>query len=188
MRAYKWLLAGGRSAFTGFRWPLPQGGQPGPWVEVTAPLALCRNGVHACRVDQLPHWLGPELWIVQLDGQVVEFDHVLVSSRARLVGTVHSWSAWGRPDFARDCARQAQGMRQPWWRVDHLADVLECAEKGDAPVAGYITAALAGEVAAGGGRGGPDYDRGFLAERTRQAQWLAERLGLVDEGVGLQDG
>jgi hypothetical protein len=79
-------------------------------------------------------------------------------------------------------------MRQPWWRADHLADVLDCAEKGDAPAAGYLTAALAGEVAADGGRDGPDYDRGFLAERTRQAQWLAARLGLVDEPPSPQDG
>ena len=188
MDAYKWLLAGGRSAFTGFRWPLPQGGQPGGWVEVGGPLALCRNGVHACRVDQLPHWLGPELWMVQLDGEVVEFDQVVVSSRARLVETVPSWSAWGRAEFARDCVVEAQAMRRPWWRPHHLSDLLESADKGNAEVAGYITAALAGEVAAGGAREGPDYDSGFLSERSRQAQWLAERLGLVDDRAGWQGG
>jgi hypothetical protein len=187
MRAYKWLAAGGRSAFAGFQWPLPQGGQPGAWVEVSAPLVLCRNGLHACRVDQLPHWLGPELWIVQLGGQVVEFDDVLVCSRARLVETVPSWGAWGRADFARDCARHAQSMRQPWWHDDYLADVLKCAEEGNAAAAGYLTAALAGEIAAGGGRGGPDYDRAFLGERVRQAVWLTERLALGDEAAGRQD-
>jgi hypothetical protein len=147
---------------------------------VTAPLELCRNGVHVCRVDQLPHWLGSELWVVQVEGQVVEFDDVLVSSRARLVETVQSWSSWGRAEFARDCARHAQSVRQSWWHADYLTDVLQSAAVGDAPVAGYITAALAGEVAARGGRVGPDYDRGFLAERARQGRWLAERLELED--------
>ena len=71
-------------------------------------------------------------------------------------------------------------MRQPWWDDGHLRDLLVCAEVGNAPGAGYITAALAGEVTAGGERNGSDYDRGFLRERARQAQWLADRLGLVD--------
>jgi hypothetical protein len=182
MQAYKWLLAGGKSAFTGFAWPLPKGGRSGPWVEVSGPLSLCWNGVHACRVDQLSHWVGPELWVVELDGQVVELEVVVLSSRARLVEKVRSWTDWGKAAFARDCARQAQDMRQPWWRDGHLSDLLVCAEVGDAPAAGYLAAALAGEVAARGGRQGSDYDRGFLRERARQAQWLAARLALADDG------
>jgi hypothetical protein len=188
MRAYKWLLAGGQSAFTGFVWPLPEEGRSGAWVEVGAPLSLCRSGVHACRVDQLSHWLGPELWVVELNGQVVEFDQVVLSSRARLVEKVRSWSDGGEAAFARDCARQAQDMRQSWWRDGHLSDLLMCAEVGNAPGAGYITAALAGEVAAGGERKGSDYDRGFLSERARQAQWLADRLGLAGDGRAGESG
>jgi hypothetical protein len=113
---------------------------------------------------------------------VVEFEVVVLSSRARLVEKIRSWTDGGRAAFARDCARQAQDIRQPWWDDGYLSDLLVCAEVGDAPTAGYLSAALAGEVAAGGGRDGSDYDRGFLRERTRQAQWLAERLGLPDDG------
>jgi hypothetical protein len=126
----------------------------------------------------LSHWLGPELWVLELDGQVLEFEVVVLSARARLLEKVPSWTDAGKAAFARDCARQAQDMRQPWWGDGHLSDLLVCAEVGDAPAAGYLTAALAGEVAAGGGRHGSDFDRGFLSERRRQAQWLAARLGL----------
>jgi hypothetical protein len=154
---------------------------------VSAPLALCRNGVHACRVEQLPHWLGPELWVVQLDGQVVEFDDVLVSSRARLVESVQWWSSEGRAAFARDCARQAHDMTEWGLGADELVDVDDCAEKGDAAAAGYLTAGLAGGLAAEGGRAGPRYDRGFFAERARQARWLAERVGMPDEAAGQRD-
>jgi hypothetical protein len=130
----------------------------------------------------LSHWLGPELWVLELDGQVLEFEVVVLSSRARLVEKVRSWTDAGKASFARACARQAQAMRQPWWDDGHLNDLMACAEVGNAPGAGYITAALAGEVAAGGGRDGSAYDRGFRRERARQAQWLADELGLADDG------
>jgi hypothetical protein len=188
MRAYKWLLAGGQSAFTGFAWPPPEGGRAGAWVEVNGPLSLCRSGVHACRVDQLSHWLGPELWVLELGGQIVELEVVVLSTRARLVEKIPSWTDAAKAAFARACARQAQGMRQPGWGDGHLSDLLVCAEVGDAPAAGYLAAALAGEVAAGGGRYGADYDRGFLSERRRQAQWLVDELGLADDGSVGQKG
>lgn len=185
MRAYKWLLAGGRSAFADFDWPMPADGQPGAWVETTAPLALCGNGIHACRVGQLPYWVGPQLWVVELDGQVEEFDGILVSSRARLLEMVGSWSAGGIVDFAWDCANRAEGLRLSRWRsVELIPDVIDSAEHADAAAAGYLMAVLAGRVAAEDGRSGPDFDGGFRAERARQARWLAERLALADSGPG----
>src|SRR5579859_316080 len=68
VRAYK-VLSGGRSMFTGSAWPLPDGDAPGQWVQADGPVGLCTNGIHASSVDQLPQWLGDELWEVQLDGE-----------------------------------------------------------------------------------------------------------------------
>ena len=62
MKAYKFLRAGRVGAFSGEAWP-----EDGI-IEVDGPLEECRNGVHACRADDLPYWLDDELWEVELDG------------------------------------------------------------------------------------------------------------------------
>ena len=49
---------------------------------------------------------------------------------------------------------------------------------GAAP-AGYFTAMLAGERAAGV-HSGPEYDAAFVRARARQARWLRDELQLVD--------
>jgi hypothetical protein len=176
MRGYKWLRDGGRSMFTGFWWPLPRPDQPGEWVQVSGELALCRNGFHACRLGQLSHWLGQQLWVLDLGGQVAEFDGVMVAQRARLVEMVGSWNETSRRDFVMDCAKRVGDLTAGG---QELSDVRDCADQGNAPAAAYITAVLAGEAVASGARSGPDYDRGFLVERTRQSQWFAEHLGLA---------
>ena len=102
MLAYKFTRPGGQGPFSGFRWPLPQAGERGDWVR--APAAdVCVQGIHACRAEQLPHWLGPELWVVELAGQVVESPHKLVAPAGRLVRRVPGWPAAERA-FAQDCA------------------------------------------------------------------------------------
>jgi hypothetical protein len=67
--AYKFTRPGGQGAFTGFRWPLPQAGEPGAWVRAHT-TDVCVAGIHALRAEQLPHWLGPELWVIELAGDV----------------------------------------------------------------------------------------------------------------------
>ena len=69
MRAYKVLNNSGRSDFSGSYWPLPEPGQPGEWVVAEGESRLCQNGIHATTVDQLPHWLGMELWEIELAGR-----------------------------------------------------------------------------------------------------------------------
>ena len=59
MNAYKFLTADGKGVFSGFAWPLPDGG-PGSWVE--AEVSPCRSGVHACRPGDLSYWLAPALY------------------------------------------------------------------------------------------------------------------------------
>jgi hypothetical protein len=56
------LAKGALGPLSGFAWPMPQGGLPGPWVEVTGPLAPCARGVHVCRSVNLAHWIHDELW------------------------------------------------------------------------------------------------------------------------------
>ena len=70
MIAYKFLRRDGTGAFTRYPWPLPGPDAPGSWVQ--APVIACRSGIHACRLRDLPLWLGRELYEVELDGQIVE--------------------------------------------------------------------------------------------------------------------
>ncbi len=109
MWAYKFTAAGGVGMFTGFPWPLPAHGNPGAWVETAAPASVCETGVHACRVGQLPHWLGPELWEVELAGDVVASAYKVVAPRGRLLARVAGWPDAARA-FAEDCAARVRQL------------------------------------------------------------------------------
>ena len=167
MIAYKFLQRGATSPFTGFCWTMPDGG-PGAWVE--APVEPCRSGIHACRRDDLPLWLGRVLYEVELDGEIVAEPTKLVASRARLLRRIDAWDDRLREAYTRMCADRAHelavGMSPP------LADwdaVIEPSTAEGPALLGFVAARIAEER---GGR--PAYHQ----ERTRQARWLAERLTL----------
>jgi hypothetical protein len=167
MIAYKFLTAGAASPFTGFRWELPDG-RPGPWVE--AAVEPCRSGVHACRRDDLPLWLGRVLYEVELDGHIVDEPSKLVASRARLVRRIDAWNDRLRDEYTRMCADRAHdiavGTSPPLAGWDAVVE--PSVAEGPA-LLGFVAARIA-EARAG--------RAGYLAERTREARWLAERLSL----------
>lgn len=177
MRAYK-VLNQGCSDFTGFRWPLPSDRQPGSWVSAEGELELCHNGIHASTLAQLPHWLGMELWEIELDGEVRHEEAALLASRARLISLVQAWDETMRQTFARWCLSRAQEITAGYPPGAGLVDkVSHTIWWGGAAPAGYFTAMLAGESVAGC-HAGAQYDAAFLAERGRQSDWLARELGL----------
>ena len=179
MRAYK-VLRDGRSEFTGWRWPLPDAERPGEWVCADGPIGLCVNGIHAANPEQLPHWLGTEIWEIELGGDVVREEAALVASQARLLRKLDAWDEAMRRRFVEMCLRRTEEITEAYRAgcglVTKVQHTLSWA--GAAP-AGYFTAMLAGESAAGV-HSGPDYDAAFLRERARQAQWLRDELQLVD--------
>ncbi len=177
MLAYK-FLEGGRSPFTGWRWELPRAGSDPTWLEVTGPLGLCDNGVHACAPGHLPLWMSDELWRIELDGDVIHTEVALVASRARLLDRVEAWDSAARDAFARYCAGRARRLADREAATAPVAAAVHSAAAGGrTAAAGYWAAVAAGEAAAGR-RSGPAYDKAFLAERTAQADWLARRLDL----------
>jgi hypothetical protein len=106
--AYKFTGRAGQSTFTGFRWPLPQAGERGDWVRAST-AEVCVAGIHACRVEQLPHWLGRELWVIELAGEVTESAYKLVAPAGRLVSRVGGWPSAERA-FAEDCAARTRDL------------------------------------------------------------------------------
>jgi hypothetical protein len=178
MRAYK-VLNRGRSEFTGWYWPLPEHDRPGEWVTAEGELRLCHNGIHASTVEQLPHWLGMELWEIELAGEIQHEEAALLASRARLVSRIDAWDEAMRRTFAGWCLERAQDIARSYPPGEGLVQKVEhTLWWGGAAPAGYFTAMLAGESEAGR-HAGDAYDAAFLAERRLQSEWLARELALV---------
>jgi hypothetical protein len=168
MRALKFLREGRVAPYTGFHWPLDE------WVEAES-ADPCRDGVHALRAQDLPYWLGRELWEIELGGDVVEQERKVVASRGRLVGRVEGWTPALLDDFVDDLRRRTK------LRVGFIAnvggyvgDIERFRSQGRYGFAAFA-AARAAEVSGSAA----DYDR----ERRQQAQWLAGRLGLESGGA-----
>jgi hypothetical protein len=104
---YKFLRAGAVSPFQGFQWVRSGRRAAGEWVEASSAPHLCRSGIHACRVGDLPYWLNEELWSVEFDGEVVETELKVVGERARLLDRVAEWDQAADRKFAMACAVRA---------------------------------------------------------------------------------
>lgn len=177
MIALKFMRSGARPLFAPRSWP-----EPGVWWEADpGPLVPCRNGLHACRVDDLAFWLADELWEVELGDEWIEAPDALVARRARLSRKIERWGdAEIRARFAAACvARAADGFGRAGTPVDQrAAEYLEQAETfaraGNAAVTAYAAALVFGAI-------GPEADamRAFRAERREQGPVLASILGLT---------
>jgi hypothetical protein len=100
VRAYKFLRAGRRAPFSGFVWP------EDAWVAADGPLDACRSGIHACRPEHLAYWLMPELWEIELDGDVLETELKVVARRGRLARRVGEWDDPARRELGDECVRR----------------------------------------------------------------------------------
>jgi hypothetical protein len=167
MIAYKFLRPDGTSVFSGFRWPLPAA-QPGAWVD--APIDPCRTGIHACRLTDLPYWVGRSLYEIELDGEIVEERSKVVASRARLLRAITAWNDELRDAYTRMCADRAHELAQGGApELEQWDAVIEPSVPEGPALLGFVAARIAEA------RDGPS---AYHAERTRQTAWLVERLGL----------
>ncbi len=163
MIALKFLDAGRVAPFTGLAWPL------GDWVE-SAGVRKCGRGVHACLPHQLPYWLGGELWEIELDGEIVRHERKVVASRGRLVLRREEWTPALLDDFGADVLRRTRaGFGALPGLSGYVADIERFCSQRRIGLAAFA-AARAAEL----DRGPPGYE----AERSRQASWLAARIGL----------
>jgi len=167
---YKFLSPGATGRFSGFRWPAP-----GEWVEPPGPVALCGSGVHACRLADLPLWIDEELWRIELGGDILETESVVVAERGRLVELVEAWCPEAMLEFVRACAARAQehaGAAGTERTAGYAADAQYYAGQplsaANAAVTSYVAAHTAEAARADG----------LAAERAWQAGWLAQRLEL----------
>ncbi len=166
MKAYKFLRRDGTGVFTGFDWPLPNGG-PGAWVDAT--VDPCRSGIHACRLGDVPLWVGRAMYEVELAGDIREKQTKLIAPRGRLLRRIEAWDEL-RDTYTRMCADR--GHELALGHSPPLSDwdaVIEPSVREGPALLGFVAARIAEEISG---------VEAYHAERDRQTAWLTERLGL----------
>ena len=105
MTYYKVLDKNGEACHGGRgKWRLPKGDKPGAWMPTIRRVVACESGYHVCRRADLVKWLGPRIWMVEIDGDVVEESDKVVVARARLLAPILTWNDRTARLFAADCA------------------------------------------------------------------------------------
>jgi hypothetical protein len=181
MIAYKFLRSGARALFAAVDWPVPAANGPTAWQQCApGPLVPCRNGLHACRVEDLACWISDELWEVELDAEWISAPDALVARRARLVRRIQRWeSPEARSRFSRGCVGRAadscSSSRPPPNSVaaQYLQQADEFARAGL-----HIAAAYASALVFSTAPGSTDTMTAFRAERSEQGRLLATIVGL----------
>jgi hypothetical protein len=167
MRAYKFLADDGMGVFSRFAWPLPNGG-PGAWVE-SEHVEPCRSGIHACRRVDLPYWVTPGLWEIELDGEVEEQMLKVVAPRGRLIRRIDAWNEATREEYSQMCIARARELAADApAAVERWAPTPESSIAGPA-LMGFMAARIAEQLH------GVD---AYVEERMGQSSWLVDRLGL----------
>jgi hypothetical protein len=100
---WKFLSEHGAGLLTGHDWTARRD----TWVEANG-VRACRSGIHACRLRDLPFWLGPQLWTIELE-DVLDLDDKVVARRGRLGQRVEAWDATCQAELAVACLGRAVG-------------------------------------------------------------------------------
>lgn len=181
--AFKFLQPEAVGPFTRFQWPTS-----GSWVEAARPLEPCRQGVHGVGREHLVRWLQPELWRIELDGELLDAGTVVVAERGRLVERVDGWNLTTARELMEHCVARGEELASEHPDSPVVRDLAEQAPgyvdgtfEPDDPFQATATGTYVVARAAGAAESMEDraaHDAAFDAERRRQSLWLAERLGL----------
>ncbi len=185
MRAYKFLALGGIGRFSELAWPRPTAAEPGAWVDAAGPLEDCLHGVHACTFGQLLDWIDDELWEIELAGEIVVGDVMVVAERGRLVGQVTRWDAATAQEFADACAWRtrdhALGSLRRVGLTDEAAQLVGAVELGELRAGAVAAFERAGGAAAE--LTGFAADAVSLAQGRRPEMWEADRPATLSESA-----
>jgi hypothetical protein len=116
---YKVLAADGCSPAHGGtgKWFLPKGKRVGKWMPAIKPV-LCQQGYHFVTLDQLPRWIGPTLYEIEVRGEVLTAEDKSVAEQARLIKRVDTWNEKTLRLFAADCAEHVLGIYEKQYPKD----------------------------------------------------------------------
>ena len=108
---YKVLASDGTPCHGGSgKWFMPKGKRPGKWMPAIKDIQPCARGYHFVNLEQLPTWLGPTLYEVEVRGQVTHLADKSVAEQARLIRKVEIWNDKTLRLFAADCAEHVLGI------------------------------------------------------------------------------
>ena len=92
------------------KWFLPKGKRAGKWMPKIDNIKPCQRGYHFVMLSQLPQWLGPTLYELEVRGEVINLSDKSVAQQARLIRKVDTWNDKTLRLFAADCAEHVLGL------------------------------------------------------------------------------
>ena len=104
MRAWKFLVTGRIAPFGGHTWPAPRSGAPGEWLRFPG------REIFACRLEDLPWWIAPELWEVELEAPIRALETQVAAPAGRLIRQVSAWDATALRAYGVACAERARDL------------------------------------------------------------------------------
>lgn len=175
MIALKFLRRGRRALFSETRWP-----DAGDFIEAApGPLVACKNGLHACAVEDLAFWVSDELWQVELSEECVRVPDAWLARRARLIRPIERWSNGGAVELSRACiARASEQCARAGVPEDHLAAQYLEQAKALAGADKHAPAAYAAALVTGALAPESESMAAYRAERQAQGSVLAQFLGV----------
>jgi hypothetical protein len=120
MTYYKVLAADGISPQHGGsgKWFIPKGKRIGKWMPAIKDIQPCERGYHFVNIEQLPQWIGPTLYEIEVRGQVIHEADKSVAEQARLIRKVETWNDKNLRLYAADCAKRILGLYEKQYPKD----------------------------------------------------------------------
>ena len=120
MTYYKVLAVDGVSPQYGGsgKWFVPKGGRVGKWMPAIKDISSCSRGYHFVTLEQLPRWIGPTLYEVEVRGQIIHESDKSVAEQARLVRRIETWNNKTLRLYAADCAERVVSLYEKDYPTD----------------------------------------------------------------------
>ena len=120
MTYYKVLAVDGVSPQHGGsgKWFVPKGGRVGKWMPAIKDISSCSRGYHFVTLEQLPRWIGPTLYEVEVRGQIIHESDKSVAEQARLVRRIETWNNKTLRLYAADCAERVVSLYEKDYPTD----------------------------------------------------------------------
>ncbi len=86
---------------------LPVGNEAGPWMsEIEGALVYQEHGYHCGDESQILEWLGPVIYEVEHEGEMLVVQRAKVARKIRLTRRCTSWTEQAARQFAVECAQR----------------------------------------------------------------------------------
>ena len=120
MTYYKVLAVDGISPQHGGsgKWFVPKGKRVGKWMPAIKDISPCSRGYHFVTLEQLPRWIGPTLYEIEVRGQIIHASDKGVAEQARLVRRIETCNDRTLRLYAADCAERVVSLYEKYHPTD----------------------------------------------------------------------